>query len=64
MLPTIHLNHQQGINAGEVGDEVADRVLAAESCAPHLLTAQRAPQAALGVRRLAAQFACAGELLR
>lgn len=44
VLPAIEFNHEAGFQAGEVGEEGANGVLAAEFATGQASTAQRVPQ--------------------
>jgi hypothetical protein len=57
VLTAIEFNDQSALDAGEVGDVEADRVLASEFVPSELAIAQEVPKLALGVGLTSTQFA-------
>jgi hypothetical protein len=55
MLPTVQFDNQLRLQAGEIGDVVADGYLAPEAVTSELAAAQIAPQVAFGIRCMVSQ---------
>jgi hypothetical protein len=60
MLATVGFDHKFEFDAGEIGDERADRVLTFELRANQATVTQRRPQSTFGVGHGLAEIACRG----